>query len=76
MNNCGFFHCIFVINVTPTQKKKKKEKKKFAKCFHLPAVKSEGSGRRRQTVRLVAATEVHLYCGDLMLSRTCRQPFQ
>ena len=25
-NTCGFFHCIFVMNVSPTQKKKKKKK--------------------------------------------------
>ena len=36
-NTCGFFHCIFVMNVSPTQKKKKKKKKSALSARASPA---------------------------------------
>ena len=40
-NTCGFFHCIFVMNVSPTQKKKRKKKKRNGQLSCNPKKKKK-----------------------------------
>ena len=66
-NTCGFFHCIFVMNVSPTQKKKKKKARNDREVVlhvELQVVHATGA--------TVARDVLHRACSTARPDLTCR----